>query len=75
LLTPVFAAAEDAKPAKKAASAPVGFDDAKLRGDLPAEAPFLDPASILKEKSSPRGEVPREQACSQVVAAGAGSGA
>ncbi len=57
LLAPVFAAAGDAKLAKKAATAPVGFDDAKLRGDLPAEEPFLDPASILKGKSSPRGEV------------------
>jgi hypothetical protein len=57
LLAPVFAAAGDAKPAKKAVTAPVGFDDAKLRGDLPAEEPFLDPASILKGKSSPRGEV------------------
>jgi hypothetical protein len=57
LLAPVFAAAEDAKLAKQAATAPVGFDDAKLRGDLPAEEPFMDPASILKGKSSPRGEV------------------
>jgi len=57
LLAPVFAAAGDEKPVKKAATAPVGFDDSKLRGDLPAEEAFLDPASILKGKSSPRGEV------------------
>jgi hypothetical protein len=57
LFAPVFAAAEDAKPAKKAMAVPVNFDDARLRGDLPAEEAFLDPASILKGKSSPRGEV------------------
>ncbi len=57
LLAPVFSAAGDAKPAKKAAVLPVGFDDAKLRGDLPAAEPFLDPASILKGKSNPSGEV------------------
>ena len=57
LFAPVFAVAEDAKPAKKAMVVPVNFDDARLRGDLPAEEPFLDPASILKGKSSPRGEV------------------
>jgi hypothetical protein len=57
LIAPVFAAAEDAKSAKKAVIAPVEFDDAKLRGDLPAGEPFLDPASLLKGKSSPRGEV------------------
>ena len=57
LFAPVFAAAGDAKSAKKAASAPVGFDDARLRGVLPAEEPFIDPALILKGKSSPRGEV------------------
>ena len=57
LLAPVFAAAEDAKLAKQAATVPVGFDDAKLRGDLPAEEAFIDPSSILKGKSSPRGEV------------------
>ena len=57
LFAPVFAAAGDAKPEKKAMAVPVNFDDARLRGDLPAEEPFLDPASILKGKSSPRGEV------------------
>ena len=57
LFAPVFAAAGDAEPAKKALALPVNFDDAKLRGDLPAEEAFLDPASILKGKSSPRGEV------------------
>jgi hypothetical protein len=57
LFAPAFAAGEDAKPAKKAMALPVDFDDARLRGDLPAEEPFLDPASILKGKSSPRGEV------------------
>jgi hypothetical protein len=56
-VAPSAAAAEDAKLAKKAAMLPVGFDDARLRGDLPAEEPFIDPASILKGKSSPRGEV------------------
>jgi len=54
LSAPVRAAAEDAKPA---AALPVGFDDSKLRGDLPAEEAFIDPGSILKGKSSPRGEV------------------
>jgi hypothetical protein len=57
LLVPVFAAAEDAKAAKKAVIAPVDFDDAKLRGDLPAGEPFIDPASFLEGKSNPRGEV------------------
>jgi hypothetical protein len=57
LLPPTFAAAKDAKPAKQAAALPVGFDDSKLRGDLPAEEAFIDPASILKGKSSPRGKV------------------
>ena len=57
LFAPVFAAAGDAKPAKKAMAVPVNFDDARLRGELPAEEPFLDPASILKGKSSPHGEV------------------
>jgi len=57
LLAPVFVAAEDAKPGKKAAALPVGFDDATLRGELPAEEPFIDPAAILAGKSSPRGKV------------------
>lgn len=57
LLVPAFAAAEDAKSVKKAVIAPVAFDDARLRGDLPAGEPFIDPASILEGKSNPRGEV------------------
>ncbi len=57
LFAPAFAAAEDAKPAKKAAALPVGFDDARLRGELPAEEAFIDPSLILKGKSNPRGEV------------------
>ncbi len=57
LFAPAFSAAEDAKPAKKAAALPVGFDDARLRGELPAEEAFIDPSLILKGKSNPRGEV------------------
>jgi hypothetical protein len=57
LLAPAFAVAGDAKPAQRAAVLPVEFDDSKLRGELPAEEPFIDPASILEGKSSPRGAV------------------
>ena len=57
LFVPVYSAADDAKSAKKAALVPVGFDDAQLRGDLPAGEPFIDPASLLEGKSNPRGKV------------------
>jgi hypothetical protein len=57
LIAPAFAAAGDADPPNKAAALPVGFDEQKLRGELPAGEPFIDPAAILKGKSSPRGEV------------------
>jgi hypothetical protein len=57
LFVPVIASAGDAKPAKKTAALPVGFDDSRLRGELPAVEAFVDPSLILKGKSSPRGEV------------------
>jgi len=57
LLAPVWAAAEDARPEQQTAALPVGFDGATLRGELPAEEPFIDPAAILAGKSSPRGKV------------------
>ena len=57
LFAPAMAAAGDTKPEQKTAALPVGFDDSRLRGDLPAEEPFIDPSSVLKGKSSPRGEV------------------
>lgn len=57
LFAAAMALAGDAKSEKKTATLPVGFDDSRLRGDLPAGEPFIDPSSILKGKSSPRGEV------------------
>lgn len=57
LFAPVLVATEAAKPGEQTAALPVGFDDATLRGELPAEEPFIDPAAIIKGKSSPRGKV------------------
>ena len=55
---PLTAAPEDSKLEQKAVIAPVELERRKLGGvDLPVEAAFIDPSSLLEGKSKPRGEV------------------
>ena len=58
LAAPPTALAEDAKLEQKAVIAPVELERRKLGGvDLPVEAAYIDPSSLLEGKSKPRGEV------------------